>query len=142
MKRTVIILLSMIVTTSIYGTLLVQNPQYFHVLSFHIPMAIADAITIGLLLRTKVPVITELLVILLSISIINHSFGGFAWASYNVDIRAFYDINRLVISAAELLVLNIGGMYRVITGKRNNTAKFGLSGIHVVAISEVHNRCN
>jgi len=125
------ILFSMVGISSLYGQMIIDNPEWlislighipiflidlleisktelFHPLTYHIPMVWFDMIVISLLKINPTPNITNPLVFILSLSIINHTFGAFSWAAYNPGYM--YDFGRHAILGMEILVF-IGGIF-------------------------------
>jgi len=139
MIRTIVIVLSMIVISAVYGWTIINDPENFSLSTFHIPMVAFDFAAIFLLtnklsiefkyyhraifgreLRVMCPLlavyksdkigeITDILVVLLALSIVNNVIGGFAWTYSSHNIKDFSDGSRMIVAVIELFVLFVGG---------------------------------
>jgi len=130
MIRSAAILFSIVGISSLYGEMLIKHPYYFNLLSYHVLMVLFDSLIICRLKDKHVPFITNPLVFVLSVSIVNHSFGG-AWWFYGKE-GYLYDLGRQVILALELFVL-IGGTFCHVVNRRHRVHDWPrISGIFVV----------
>lgn len=72
----------------------------------YVAMGLIDAVTIYLLRwhGKVVPMLTNPLTVILGLSIINHAFGAFGYASVNFAALDMYDHLMYAITAAQMLV--------------------------------------
>ena len=146
MTRTIKILLSIIVLSSIYGAYIIGNPAQFSLATFHIPMLFCDFLAIYLINKQKVGQVTIILNVLLGLSIVNTCVSGFAWFGRSNDIKAVCDTLRLVVCIAELLVLAGGGYYhRIFKGFNTSSGRRHWArnpGLLIVDRNDMDGKCN
>lgn len=156
MKRIVYILLPMILLSSLYAKYVIAHPDFFSLSTFHIPLIFCDFLVIYLLKKKfdwsleygsinppklpfktieveSTPSITDILTVLLSLSIVTVGVGGIAWFFNSYGIKDVCDTLRPIVCTVELLVLAGGGYYHRIfkgfnsrSGGRNWTGNPGL----------------
>jgi len=159
MIRLTQIFFAVAVLSFIYGHVIMEHTEFSNIYTFHIPMIAFDAIAIALIkfkpvitvfggiaitfIRSKpIKPITDILCVLVGLSIVNHGFGGYAWASEMHDLSDTYDFIRPVIFALEILVL-VGGWYARISSKRPiDVTRPSDPGILVVERNKADNLCN
>lgn len=78
-----------------------------------------DIITIIILSKLRIRFLTVFIQVILCLSVINHTFGGFCWVSYNDLGLSTYDVNKELIFYLEILAFIGYGIYR--GGKRFRT---------------------
>lgn len=123
MIRTIKILLAMIFLSTAYGAYIISNPEQFSIATFHIPIIFCDFLAIYLIRKEPIEPITDILTVLLGLSIVNSCVAGFAWFFRANDIKAVCDTLRLAVCIVELLVLAGGGYYhRIFNGLNTNSS--------------------
>lgn len=130
MIRSAAILFSIVGISSLYGHLIISNVDTFNVVTYHVPMVMFDSLAIFLLKRKHVEYITNPLILMLSMSIINHTFGAFLWAAYNEGY--VYDLGKRTILCLEIVIFIVGIFESAITRRRVDSSWTSVPGVHVM----------
>jgi len=104
----------------------------FSPLTFHMPLVAVDSFAIWLLRKNPVPLLTDLLCVVISLSIINHTLGTMAWLTYNHDLRVVYDYLRSVLFGLVLLAFAWGWIDRQLNRKRHLAPVSCRPGLYIV----------
>lgn len=139
MKRLTQIILSIAVLSFIYAHMLIEHTSLFNIYTFHIPMVLLDFVAIALIWPQRINQIAVILIVLIGLSVVNHSVGAYGWVIGRHGLTDAYDFIRPIIFAMELLVL-FGGWYnRISNTRRYNAPRTSNPGILIMDRDKVDN---
>lgn len=142
MKQLTQIILSIAVLSFIYAHMLIEHTSLFDIYTFHLPMILFDFVAIYFIRNQRIRPITDILTVLICLSVVNHSAGAYGWVCRMDGVTDGYDFIRPILFALELLVL-FGGWYdRLHSSRPHNAPRAGNPGILILDSNKVDNLCN
>lgn len=141
MKQLTQIILSIAVLSFIYAHMLIEHTSLFDIYTFHIPMVLLDFVAIALIWPQRINQIAVILIVLIGLSVVNHSVGAYGWVIGRHGLTDAYDFMRPIIFAMELLALVGGWCDRIYSARPYNVARLGNPGILIMDSDKVDNLC-
>lgn len=150
MIRAAVIVFNSTFLSTIYGQLLINNDQdisffvdiygqgyefitpVFNPLTFHLPMVAVDSFVIWLLYKKPVHLLTDVLAVIMSLSIISHTLGSIAWLTYNHQLTALYDGFGSLLVGLVMMAFAWGWTDQQLNRKRHMAALPRPPGLHIV----------